>query len=226
MSQVENRIALIAGATGAVGGRLLQRLLAEPRYAGVTAVSRRPLELADPKLRVEIIDFDRLADWANANPGLAGADDVYCCLGTTIKKAGSQDAFQRVDHDYIVALAQAAEKHGAGQFLLVSAVGADADSRVFYSRTKGRTEDAVRACGFDALHIFRPSLLLAEREESRPSEALGQAAAPLLKPLLFGPLSRYKPITADAVARAMLNTALHGSGGAHVYEYEAIAAAC
>jgi len=149
---------------------------------------------------------------------------VYCCLGTTIKKAGSQDAFRRVDHDYVVALAQAAKQAGARRFLLVSALGANPRSHIFYNRVKGEVERDVSAVAFAAVHIFRPSLLLGERAESRPLERLGTLAFGVLAPLLVGPLRPYRPIAAEAVAQAMVRAALGEGTGVRVHYYDEMTA--
>ncbi|MGH8629527.1 MAG: NAD(P)H-binding protein, partial [Burkholderiales bacterium] len=125
------RSAVVAGATGLVGGFVLERLLAHADYVRVVALVRRPLRLSHDRLQTEIIDFERFASL----PG--PVDDVFCCLGTTIAKAGSQAAFRRVDHDHVVALAGAAGQAGARRFLMVSALGADPLSRIFYNRVKG-----------------------------------------------------------------------------------------
>jgi uncharacterized protein YbjT (DUF2867 family) len=201
-----SRRALLAGASGLVGSGCLQRLLANGQYTQVVALVRRPLPLAHEKLTQAVVDFDRLESTSPAGP----IDDVYCCLGTTIRKAGSQAAFRRVDFDYPVALARAARTRGASRFLLVSALGADPSSRVFYNRVKGEVEEAVRSAGIEQTWFFRPSLLLGERAESRPAERAGIAFARLVSPLLRGPLFRYRAVEADAVAAAMISVALHG----------------
>ena len=157
------RTALLAGASGLVGGHLLQRLLADPRYRQVIAVSRKALGIEHPKLRSLITDFDPI-EAAIAGLGET-VDDAFCALGTTIKTAGSRAAFRRVDFGYVVAFARAARAAGARHFMLVSAIGASARSRIFYLRVKGETEEAVAALGYPALHIFRPGLLLGQRAE-------------------------------------------------------------
>src|SRR2546422_227594 len=141
-THVARRTALLAGATGLVGGHVLRLLLADESYQKITVLSRRGLPVTSPKLQQRLIDFDHLADL-----DVPRVDDVFCCLGTTIKKAGSQEAFRKVDFGYVEALARIAARAGAKQFLLVSAIGADAKSRVFYSRVKGETEAAGEARG-------------------------------------------------------------------------------
>ena len=195
---LEGRAALLVGATGLIGSFLLQRLLESPAYARVTVWARRNLEQAHPKLMCEKVDFERLHERR------VEAEDAFCCLGTTIKTAGSQEAFRQVDYDYPVALAIAAAGGGAKRLLVVSALGANPDSRVFYSRVKGEMEIAVRAAGVPATIFFRPSLLSGPRAEVRRGERIGEAIGKVLGPLL----GKYRPIHADLVAAAMLRSAL------------------
>jgi uncharacterized protein YbjT (DUF2867 family) len=209
-----SRQAVLAGTTGLIGGELLKMLLADSRYSQVTALSRRPLPLQHAKLKVLIVDFDDLA----AHAADLQADDVYCALGTTLAKAGSRDAFARVDHDYVMALARATLAAGSRQFLLVSAAGSSTKSPSFYSRTKGFVERDLRALGFPTLHIVRPSLLLGERAESRPMEAVAQKLAPAVGWLARGPLARYKPVAAEEVAKKMIASALSDQRGVQVHD--------
>jgi len=213
-----SRTAVLAGATGLVGSHILQRLLADSAWTRVVTIGRRLIPQRHDKLEQRIVDFDSLTD-------LPHVDDVFCCLGTTIKKAASQEAFRRVDHDYGIALAQAGLRAGATQFLLVSAIGADPAARVFYSRVKGETEADVRKLRYPATQIFRPSLLLGERAEFRLGERIAMKTAPLLSWLLLGRLRRYRPIHADVVARAMTRIALEAPRGPNVFEYDAMTAA-
>lgn len=191
------RTALIAGASGLVGSFLLERLLGSLRYARVTAWVRRDPGRSHPKLSIEVVDFERLHERR------IEAEDVFCCLGTTIRRAGSQAAFRRVDFDYPVALARLAARDGAKRFLVVSALGADPRSRVFYSRVKGEMEAAVQSSGVPKVYVFRPSLLAGPRAEFRLGERAGLAVASLLGPLL----GKYRPTRADDLAAAMLRAA-------------------
>ena len=211
------RTALLAGASGLVGGHLLQRLLADPRYKRVITVSRKALGIEHPKLRSLITDFDPI-EAAIAGLGET-VDDAFCALGTTIKTAGSRAAFRHVDFGYVVAFARAARTVGARRFMLVSAIGASARSRIFYLRVKGETEEAVAALGYPALHIFRPGLLLGHRAKPRPREALGMALAPFLNPLMLGPAKAYRGIPADTVAAAMISAAGTQRTGRHTHTY-------
>ena len=212
------RTALLAGATGLVGSHCLSQLLSDTAYERVVAVVRRPLPLSDPKLDTRLVDFDRLAA-----ADLPRVDDVYCALGTTMRRAGSRDAFRRVDHDYVVALARRAAERGAARFLLVSAIGADVRSPVFYSRVKGETERDVAAVAFDAVHLLRPSFLAGERSERRPAERMMIVLFSGIAPLLVGPVRRYRPIAAGVVARAMRAVARRADRGTHVHESDRIA---
>jgi uncharacterized protein YbjT (DUF2867 family) len=207
------RIAVVAGATGLVGTALLRQLADDARYSEVRVLARRPPPDLDDKFVFLETDFSALA---KHGPALA-ADDVFCCLGTTIRKAGSQPAFERVDYQMVVDLARAAHKAGAKRFLVVSAVGASERSAAFYSRVKGRMEQAVRQLAFEAVHIVRPSLLLGDRAERRPAEHAAQIVAPLLSPLLLGPLARYRAVSADDVAAALIRLARDGSAGVQVH---------
>lgn len=202
---MEIRNALVAGASGLVGGFLLEGLLESPLYQTVCSLGRRALPIQPPKLTQRTVDFARL----DAEP-LPATDDAFCCLGTTIKKAGSQEAFRAVDHDAVLAFAKAARKAGARRFLLVSALGANARSRIFYNRVKGEAEKDLEAVGFESLVLLRPSLLLGERTESRPGEHVATLVSKALGPLLR-PFSG-RPIEARTVARAMLALAREGAG--------------
>lgn len=194
----EARSALLVGATGLVGSYVLRRLLETPAYSRVTAWVRRDLGVAHAKLSVQMMDFERLAERR------VEAQDVYCCLGTTLKQAGSQAAFRRVDHDYPVALARAAARDRAKRLLVVSALGANPDATVFYNRVKGEMEAAVRGAGVAKTYLFRPSLLSGPRKEERLGERIGLVLGAVLGPLL----GKYRPIHAELVAGAMLAVAL------------------
>jgi uncharacterized protein YbjT (DUF2867 family) len=213
------RSALVLGATGLVGGHSLDLLLADAAWERVVTLGRRPVAREHPKLEQRTADFDRLGEQADA----FAVDDVFCCLGTTIRAAGSQEAFRRVDHDFVVAAARLASERGARHFLLVTALGADPASRVFYNRVKGETERAVSGLPFLAVSILRPSLILGERAERRTAEALFQRVAPLLSPLLAGPLRRYRAIDARVIARAMTRLAREAAPGVRIVENDELA---
>jgi uncharacterized protein YbjT (DUF2867 family) len=208
-----SRIAVIAGANGLVGAKLLRQLAARRDYREVRVLGRRPPKQEAGKIRFVATDFVKL----DALGDVLAADDVFCCLGTTLRKAGSEAAFERVDYHMVVELARAAHKAGAQRFLVVSSAGASARSPAFYSRTKARMEKAVGEVPFAAVHVVRPSLLLGAREEFRPAEWLGQKIAPLLAPALVGPLRKYRPVRAEDVASALVTLAVRGAPGVHVH---------
>ena len=211
MSSSTTLTALVAGPTGAVGQALVQQLLASPRYARVKALTRRPLGITHPKLEALIFDGESTQALGTA----LAADEVYCALGTTLKRAGSKAAFERIDYHLVLAIARASKALGAKQFLVVSAVGASLRSPAFYSRVKARTEQALREVGFETLHIVRPSLLIAKRGKRRPAEWLAMQAAPLLNPLLTGKLEIYRAVKVEDVAAAMIELAAREQSGAH-----------
>jgi uncharacterized protein YbjT (DUF2867 family) len=210
--------ALLLGATGLVGGHVLDLLLDDPAYGRVVVPGRRPVDRQHPRLAQHVADLGRLdehADWF-------AVDDVFCCLGTTIRKAGSQEAFRRVDHDYVVDSARVAVEAGARRYLLVTAAGADAGSRIFYNRVKGEAEAGVRAQPFEGVVILRPSLILGPRAERRTAEAVFQRVAPALGWMMLGPLRRYRAVDAVAVARAMVRAAKERTRGVRIVESEEI----
>ena len=209
------RKALIVGATGLIGGYCLQNLLDDPAYSEVTALVRKPLLTTHRKFHTVITNFSNLEnDLAKIQ-----ADDVFCCLGTTIKKAGSQEAFKQVDYSLVLSIAEHSKKQGVEQFIVISSMGADPNSKVFYSRVKGEMEEALKQLDYPCLRIIRPSLLLGSREEFRLGEKIGVLVTPILKPLMMGSLKKYAPIQAESVARFMVKVAHEEPiAGVHVYE--------
>lgn len=207
---------LLAGATGLVGRHVLEQALADPRIVRVVAPSRRPLP-AHPKLENPLVDFSTLppdAPWWPVN-------GVVCTLGTTLRQAGSKEAFRRVDHDYPLVLAQIARAHGATAFALNSSMGASVHTNNFYLRTKGDVEAAVVACGFPSLTIVRPGLLGGHRAEFRLGERIGLFALRLLGPLLP---RRYRISPADRVAHVLLDAVVSARPGTHIVGAENFAA--
>ncbi|HXL53621.1 MAG TPA: NAD-dependent epimerase/dehydratase family protein [Gemmatimonadales bacterium] len=215
---LSTRTALVAGASGLVGAQVVRLLLEDPAYSRVTVLARRELPLSHKKLEQRIASFDRLAQIAD----FPRVHDVFCCLGTTMKQAGSPDAFRKVDFTYVVELARVAVRHRASQFLVVTAVGADPQSRILYSRVKGEAEEALRRLQFESIQIFRPSLLVGARSQGRPAERVAGLLSLLVAWAFVGPLSRYRPIKAEAVARAMVQVAREAPRGTHVYEFKEI----
>ncbi|WP_114495646.1 oxidoreductase [Fontibacillus phaseoli] len=212
---MKNKSALILGATGLIGNELLQLLLQSDTYERVTVLVRKPVAVQHPKLTQIPVDFNRLDNFEDA----FAVHDIFCCLGTTIKKAGAQSAFKLVDFEYPLKAAQLAKKQGARQYLIVSAIGADSRSKVFYSRTKGEIEEALRQLKFPSLHIFRPSLLLGKRNEFRLGEKAATLLSPVFSPLMMGSLKKYKPIQAKEVAQAMVAVANGNQSGEFVYDW-------
>lgn len=200
------RTALVAGATGLVGGQILQGLLADDTVAAVHALGRRPPAVQHPKLTSHTVDFAAL-------PALPPHDETYLALGTTIKVAGSQPAFRAVDFEANLAVARAARAAGARRLGLVSAMGADARSSIFYNRVKGELEDALAALGFDALVIARPSFLAGDRaslgQPVRGGEKLALRVSESLRALIP---ANYRSIAARDVAAALLREVPRASG--------------
>ena len=209
------RTALVLGATGLVGQLLLRRLIDNRSYARVIVYCRRKLELAHPKLGVQVIDFGALSD-----APASGADDVFCCIGTTLKQAGSRAAFFDVDAEYPAVLAEKTRREGAQRFLLISAVGASSRSTSFYLRTKAEAERRVALAAFEATHVFRPSVLLGERAERRVLETLSARLLIAGNWALGGALRRYRGIAAPVVAAAMESAALSPLTGLNIHHYD------
>jgi uncharacterized protein YbjT (DUF2867 family) len=207
------RSVLLCGATGLVGRECLRLLVREPTFARIVVLTRRPLgnfvahEAGGERVEEHVVNFDRLADHA----GLLRVDQVICTLGTTIKQAGSQQRFREVDFGYPYTIAQLALERGAQHYLLVTAIGADARSRIFYNRVKGELEDALCALPYPSITILRPSLLLGERQESRPGESIAKR---------FGFLAprKYRPVSGRAVAAALLACARANAPGVRIVE--------
>jgi len=208
--------AIVAGATGLVGGECLRQLLACPRYERVIVVTRRELGAAarHDKLREVVVEFDRLGE---AKARLRG-DHVFCALGTTIRKAGSQAKFRAVDYEYPLRLAQLTRQSGARYFSIVSALGASRSSPFFYSRVKGEVEEGLRQMGWPSLAILRPSVIAGERAESRPLERVSEHL------LRLAPAT-WRPVLARDIAGAMIAVALREPSGVTVVESRQIPAA-
>jgi uncharacterized protein YbjT (DUF2867 family) len=208
---------LIAGVTGLVGREVFACAIGSSRVSDVTAIVRRPLPASDMRGRILVADFGAL----DAHPPVPCTHAV-CALGTTIARAGSQSAFRSVDFDVVVAVARLARRGGATRFGLVSSAGANAQASNFYLKVKGETEEALGRIGFDGLYLLRLGLLLGQREESRPTEAMFRAVAPALNAVMVGPLRRYRSISARDVATGLLGAVLDGAPGTHVLHYDEI----
>jgi uncharacterized protein YbjT (DUF2867 family) len=216
----QSKVALLAGATGLVGGALLDALLEAPDFSRVVAVTRRPLMRESARLANRTVRFDQLTEQF---AGFA-CNTVFCCLGTTIRAAGSIEAFRAVDLNLVLALANAARAWQAQRFVVISSVGADSHSKNFYLRTKGEMEQALERTGFASLDILQPSVLLGARREMRPLELVARVLAPLVNPLLLGKYKNYRGISSRTVAQAMLGAARSGRRGVYRYTHDGIVA--
>lgn len=214
------KVALVAGASGLVGKHLVTELCDAPEYGRVYALTRRALTRDHAKLANRVVRF------ADLEAQLRGftCTEAFCCLGTTLREAGSEAAFRQVDFDLVVAFARAARAAQAQRFVLVSSVGADAGSRAFYLRVKAQAEAAVMTLGFPALDIMQPGLLLGSRREMRPLEFAAQWTLPVVAPLMFGPLAPWRPVGAGTLARAMLGATRSGRRGVTRHTWPAIRA--
>lgn len=188
---------LIFGATGLVGGELVRLLLADDTYATVVTVGRRKMDLSHIKLQQEVVDFDQLDQYTDIFKG----DAVFCCLGTTMKKAGSEAAFRKIDYEIPMQIGQLAKAAGIPKYLIVTAMGADTKSYFFYNRVKGEIERDLAGLNFEQLSILRPGLLLGNRPESRWGESMAQMVMQTFSPIL--PLT-FRPISGKTVARALM----------------------
>lgn len=216
---MSNRRAVLVGATGLIGGFCLQALVNDPTYSEVTAITRKPILTTHRKLKTVITKFSHLEQELLK----IQADDVFCCLGTTIKKAGSQEAFKQVDFSLVVTIAELMRKHGAAQFLVISSMGADKGSKIFYNRVKGELELALQQLNYPCLRIIRPSLLLGPRKEFRPGEKVGGLLTPILNLLMVGSLKKYRPVEAERVGKFMVKIACEEPiAGLHIYTSDMI----
>lgn len=213
------KTALVLGATGHIGQHLVQQLISDQYWSKVVVVTRRRLQLDSEKVIEVITDASTIENSVQK----LKADTVFCCLGTTQKKAGGPQNFKKIDHDYIVQCASLAHLQGAEHFLLISSAGAEIGSRNFYLNVKGETERDVVALGYKAVDILRPSLLLGDRKEQRIAEDLGKFFAPLLKVILVGSLEKYRPIEGKKVAEAMARIARVEHSGVKFHHYGTLA---
>jgi len=212
------KTAIIIGSTGLTGNHLLKILLTGDAYDKIISLVRTSTKISHPKLVQYVVDFDNPETYENIIEG----NDMFCCLGTTIKKAGSQEAFEKVDLIYPVRLAKAAVNRGVKQFSIISSIGANPQSGNFYLRTKGKCEEELRKLAFQSISIFRPSLLLGNRKEFRLGEKISVYAMKILSVFFLGPLKKYKAIKSKDVAQAMCQIAQQGTVGYHIYESDEI----
>jgi uncharacterized protein YbjT (DUF2867 family) len=196
----EQRV-LLLGSTGLVGSYVLDDLIDLDRVSKVYAPTRRSLPVTHSKLENPIINFDELKN----SDSFFQVDVCICCLGTTIKKAGSQEAFKKIDHDLVISTARNVHENGCENFFVISSVGADSKSSNFYLKTKGEMEENLRKIGFKNLQIINPSLIIGKRNESRPLESLGQAFMPMVSPIFIGPFRKYRPVKAEVLAKQLVS---------------------
>jgi uncharacterized protein YbjT (DUF2867 family) len=209
---IQHKKALVIGATGLIGRSLVFELLKNPLYTQVTVLARRDLVIKHEKLNQILLNFDDLIQYEEA----MAVEDVFCCLGSTKSKTPDLNAYKKIDFEYPLQVAQMAKKKGATQFLLISSMGANLNSSIFYSKMKAETELAIEQVNFDSFIILRPSLLLGFRNESRPLETISQYLMRVLNPLFLGPLKLYKAIPGITVAKAMISLANKGLKGKRV----------
>lgn len=203
---------VIAGSTGLVGSELLKLAIADPEVSEIVSLVRRPSGIKNPKVKEEIVDYDHLEKHRAAISG----DAVFCCLGTTIKKAGTKENFRKVDFDYPLELAKITKEKDIPQFNIITAMGADANSSIFYNKVKGEVENAISRLGIKNLNVFRPSLLMGNRKENRTGEKVGIVLAKFVNPFMVGGLRKYRGIKAHDVAKAMLSQAKQLRDGHYV----------
>lgn len=203
------KTALVVGASGLIGKHLTHKLLASPYYNKVTIIVRKKIALEDTKLEQIVMDFDSL------DSSKIVADDIFCCLGTTMKQAGSKEAFYKVDFTYPLNFAKAGLANGAKQFLVITAMGADERSWIYYNRVKGEIEKALSDLHYPTLIIFRPSMLAGEREHPRMGEKVGKLLMDFFAPLIP---DNYKVIVGEKVAQAMVELAQKGIKNKDIFE--------
>ncbi len=207
--------ALIVGSSGLVGQHCLEHLLENDEDDVVFSFVRKEQSISHPKLKQKVIDMGKIEEYLDQFE----ADDVYCSLGTTMKKAGSKAKFIRVDYNYVVRLARLSAVKNAKNFCVVSAVGADPGSKIFYNKVKGEMENTLKKIDLPAVHVFRPSFLLGKRRETRFWEKVGSVTMRVLSPLMIGPLDKYRPSKGDDVAKAMIKAANEHREGFNVYDH-------
>jgi uncharacterized protein YbjT (DUF2867 family) len=210
--------AIIAGASGLIGGLLLNILLQQPEYDEVVVLVRKELSLRHVKLRQLIVDYEHLENYAKLLTG----DAIFCCLGSTRKKTPDLNAYRKIDHGYPVQLAQIARKNKISQYHLVSAIGANAASSNFYTKMKGETEEDIKKVGLHCLHIYEPSFLTGDRKEKRVLERVFSSIMKLADPLLMGRLKKYRSIPAATVAMAMYKQSIKNEAGIFIHPSDKI----
>lgn len=212
---MSQQTAVILGATGLAGSHLLEQLLADNAFATVRVLVRKPINTQHPKLQVQIVDFNNYEDYRSK---LGNGDCIFCCIGTTSAHVkGDKNEYRKIDFDIPVNAARFGKEAGFQHYLIVSAIGANSNSRIFYNRLKGEVEEVIATFGFQGLHIFRPSFILGNRKEQRPGESIFKR---LFKTISFLLPSQLKPIEASAIATAMIAAYKSGKRGMNLYYYK------
>ena len=209
---------IVVGSSGLIGSHLIQSLLREDRIEQVVALVRKPLDLIHAKLKQQIISFDEPSTFSEYIYG----DAVFCCLGTTKSKTPDLKDYKKIDFDYPLLIAKIASDHSVPQFHLISSIGADSQSVVFYTKTKGELEDHIKALRFKSLHIYQPSLLDGDRKEARAIEKVAIVVMRFINPILLGPLKRYRSIKVKTIANAMVVQTLKNLEGIFTYPSDKI----
>ena len=213
-----DKIALVAGASGLIGSRLLDELVKSKEYGTIKALVRKGTKINVPEVTTVVVDFDHLNEFGNE----LMADVVFCCLGTTMKKARTREQFYKVDFTYPFILGQIAAENKSSQFHIISSIGSSPKSLFYYSRVKGEIEQAISNLPIPNINIYRPSLLLGQRQERRTGEQIGALFAKTLAPIILGPAKKYRAIEAIVVARALVKVSLKKLKGTHIYESDII----
>ncbi|MFD6211443.1 NAD(P)H-binding protein [Peribacillus sp. NPDC060253] len=215
---INKKTAMVLGATGVVGTQLVKQLSNSHNYKEIHLLTRRHVEINEPNCTVHTVDFERLSSFAH----LFNVTDVFICLGTTIKKAKSKEAFRKVDYDYVMEAAKIAKSCNVEKLLVITAMGANSKSAFFYSRVKGDVEGGLQQLAMKSVHIFRPSLLLGEREEFRAGEKISGILSSIAQFIFIGPLRPYRAIETKKVAAAMFIAAQTSTAGVHLYHSDEI----
>lgn len=211
-----NRKALVIGATGATGRSLVALLNNNPRYEQIVLLHYRETGMCDGRKIVEYVhSFEDLLSFR-----LSNVDDVFCCIGTTMKKAGNKEKFSRVDKDYVIELGKWSKIQLVSSFHVISYLGADSKSSIFYNQVKGKMEDELIKLNLTSLYIYHPPLLKAKRKEFRLGEFLGSIVLTFLSPFMFGDLKKHLPLAVEKMAASMMANALHAEKGVHFVSSE------
>ncbi len=217
---MSDRTATIIGATGLIGGYLLQQLMQNENFDTIRLLVRRPFKNEHSKVDVKLVDF---SDHESFKLGIDGSGVVFCAVGTTQKKVkGDKEVYRKIDHDIPVNAARFCKETGCNNFSFVSSVGADAKSKNFYLQLKGEVEDEIKKMNLESVSVFRPSILLGDRKESRPAERIGQITMQTFSFVFINNLRKYKPIHAKEVGAAMIYAAKQQKSGFSIYEYDEI----